>query len=146
MKWETGFSRLNLIIGLIFPIGKKGQSGKKILFYVLQIYDFPLFLLQLSTNTSYEPLRHQLVCSSIWLPESNKSDRNQTGDSMRRLASLNSIPPTWRSFVLFYSNYSVRSKQQNLPLFHFWVVAIYGHRASHDSLTMLISLRFSYFW
>ena len=30
----------------------------------------------------------------------------------------------------FYSNYSVRSIRQNLPLFHFWVVEIYGHRAS----------------
>ena len=35
MKWETRFSTLNLIIRLIFPVGKKGQLGKKILFYVL---------------------------------------------------------------------------------------------------------------
>ena len=42
--------------------------------------------------------------------ESNKSDWNRTGDLMGRLVSLNSIPPTWRSFVVFfYSNYSVRS-------------------------------------
>ena len=44
MKWETRFSRLNLIIRLIFPVGKKGQLGKKILFYVLHVYDFPFFL------------------------------------------------------------------------------------------------------
>ena len=43
MKWETRFSRLNLIIRSIFPFGKKGQLGKKILFYVLQVYNFPFF-------------------------------------------------------------------------------------------------------
>ena len=43
MKWETRFSRLNPIIRLIFPVGKKGQLGKKILFYVLQVYDIFFF-------------------------------------------------------------------------------------------------------
>ena len=100
MKWETRFSRLNLIIRSIFPVGKKGQLGKKILFYVLQVYDFPFF--QLSTKISYKPyliLRHQLLCLPIWLRESNKSDRNRTGDSMGHLASLNTIPSTWTSFI-----------------------------------------------
>ena len=106
MKWETWFSRLNLIIGLIFPFEKKGQLGKKILFYVQQVYNFPfffLFFLQLSTNISYKPylvLRNQLLCSPIWLPESNKSERNWTGDLMGHLASFNSIPPT--SFVFLF--------------------------------------------
>ena len=124
MKWETRFSRFNLIIGLIFPVGKKGQLGKKILFYVLYVYDFLFFFpfLQLSTNISYIPyliLRHQLLCSPIRLPESNKLDRNRTGDSMGRLAfySTNMAIICILLFNLFSTVYT--AKVQKLPLFHF---------------------------
>ena len=100
MKWETKFSRHNLIIGLI----EKGLIRKKIMFYVLQVYDLPFFTIINKLNISYKPylIQHQLFCSPIWLPESNKSDRNRTGDSMGRLASLHSIPPTFRSFVCLF--------------------------------------------
>ena len=118
MKWETRFSRLNLIIGLTFPVGKKGQLGKK---NSVSCTPSLQFFLKLSTNISYKPyltLRYQLLCSTIWLPGSNKSDRNRTGDSIQWAA--------WRPWILFhqygdhlyfYSNYSVRSIQQNLPYF-----------------------------
>ena len=48
------------------------------------------------SHLSYQ-LRHQLLCSPIWLPESNKSDRNQTADLTGCLESLNSILLTWLS-------------------------------------------------
>ena len=88
MKWETRFSRLNLIVGLIFPAGKRANYERKscFMYYKFTIFFFFIFL-QLSTNISnsyklYSILRHQLLCSPIWLPETNKSDRNRTGDSM----------------------------------------------------------------
>ena len=119
MKWETRISRLNLIIGLIFPVGKKGPIGKENSVLCATSLRFAFFFLffplQLSTNISYKPyliLRHQLLCSPIWLPESNKSYRNRTGDSMGRLASLNYIPQTCRSFVFFIQiiQYGIYSK------------------------------------
>ena len=82
--------------------------------------------LQLSTNILYyRPywilrhvlLRHSDVHRYGYVPENNESDKIRTGDSMDRLASLNSIPPTWRSFVLLsrkfkflgcYTNNSIR--------------------------------------
>ena len=108
MRWETRFSRLNLIIGLIFPVGKKGQLEEKFCLCTTSLR-FSFFFLQLLTNISYKPyliVRHQLLCLPIWLPESNKSDRNRTGDSMGCLATLNCIPPTWRSFVLLFKLFS----------------------------------------
>ena len=152
MKWETRFSRLNLIIGLIFPVGKKRPIRKKnsVLFTTsLRFSFFFFFFYNYQQNISYKPysiLRHQLLCLPIWLPESNKSDRNRTGDSMGRLASLNSIPPTCRSFVLFFiqiNQYGLYSKI--LPFISFLSCRDFGHRASLDSLTMLI-LRCSNFW
>ena len=38
---------------MIFPVGKKGQLGKKILFYVLQVYDFPFFLTIINKHLIY---------------------------------------------------------------------------------------------
>ena len=122
IEWNgrQGFPDLIPIIGLIFPVGKKGQLGKKILFHVLQVFR----LSQLSTNISYKPylvLRHQLLCSLTWLPESNKSDRNRTGDSIGHLASLNSIPPTWRSFVYFIQiiQYTIHTAKFTFKLLYF---------------------------
>ena len=48
---ETRYARLNLIIGLIYPFRKKGQSEKKILFNILQVYGFSF--LQLPTSISH---------------------------------------------------------------------------------------------
>ena len=47
---------------------------------------------------------------------------------------------------IFYSKYAEWSIQQNLLLFHFWVIAIYGHRASLVSLTMLLIWYFYFRW
>ena len=63
----------NVIIGLIFPLEKKGQFGKKLLFNVLQVYGFPFtktYPNQTVLNTwgKFNTTSHQLLCSSIWLP------------------------------------------------------------------------------
>ena len=52
----------------------------------------------------YWKLCHQFWCQPIRLPEDNKSDSTRTGDSIGHLVSLNSIPPTWRPFVLLYKS------------------------------------------
>ena len=152
MKWETRFSRLNLIIEFIFTVGKKGQLGKKFLFRVLHVYDFPF--LQLSTNFSYKPyliLRHQLLGSPEWLPESNKSDRNRTGDPMSCLASLNSIPPSHHDdhLYIFIQIIQYGLYRKNLPYF---ITELFKLRFMStecrpylDSLTMLLILHSSNF-
>ena len=62
-----------------------------------------IFHLSQFSSLIFNTIRHQLFCSPIWLPESNKSDRNRTGDSMGRQASLNSIPPTWQIIIKLFS-------------------------------------------
>ena len=79
MKWETRFSRLNLIIRLIFPVGKKGLIRKENIVLCRAYYKFTIFFFsQLSTNISYKPyliLRHQLLCSPnmamVWKNSTN---------------------------------------------------------------------------
>ena len=47
------WSRTNLIIGLIFPVGKKGQLGKKILFNLLQVLRFSFYQITNMYNVSH---------------------------------------------------------------------------------------------
>ena len=72
----------------------------------------------------YWILCHQFWCQPIRLPEDNKSDSNRTGDSVGHLVSLNSIPPTWRSFVLLYKSSIQFIGEKSLDLCEilpFWV-------------------------
>ena len=127
---------------MIFPIEKRANKERKscLMYYRLDIVSF----------FNYEqasPLLNTIWCSLIWLRTryTNKSDKIRTCDSMRRLASLNSIPPTWWSFLLFwgklkfpccYTNYSIQHVLGPAAKFHFWIVAIH-HKHSAESLFIL---------
>ena len=108
--WQKNTYQTVSSVDWFFPseTSEKGSIRKETSVF-FAYYKFMIFFLQLLTNISYKPyliLHNQLLCSPIWLPESNKSDRNRTGDSMSRLASLNSIPPTWQSFVFLFKLFS----------------------------------------
>ena len=109
------------------------------MFHVLQVCDFRFYNYphqQTSHIPGVDRIKYYVIISFVHRYGYLRT-LNQTGIE---LVSLNSIPPTWRSFVFlidFFFQYGLYMliQQQNFPLFHFGVVAIYGHRASPDSLT-----------
>ena len=128
-----------------FSRRKKGPIRKKNLFNV-QVYDFFTIIYDQYTS-NIDRIKYNVISSYVIFTDIdwNRMNRNRACNSTDCLTSLNSFPPTNRSFAWYflYNLYNMAYTSIHIGatatfpfiLFLTFHVSIYRHRASPNSLT-----------